>query len=318
MQETGGAGRQANDGTGHEGTIRRRYDAAMHFGGHLSTAGGLDTAVGRAQDLHATALQIFTQSPRMWKHPDPNPEVAARFRKRRSQARLASVMCHATYLINLGTSDRVIRRKSIQALSDTLTTAHMIDADGVVFHLGSHLGKGFGRALPRTVKAIETVLGDAPGGTRTRLLIENSAGTGGTMGVTLEELEQVFDALGGTKSVGVCLDTCHLYASGVDITDPERVDDLLSEADDRFGLERLACLHVNDSAMPLGSNRDRHANVGAGLIGAGMATILGHPRLQQQPAIMETAGAGDGPDAEQMAAIRRLHRNGVRRWARRA
>ena len=96
------------------------------------------------------------------------------------------------------------------------------------------------------------------------------------------------------------------------------VDDLLSEADERFGLERLACLHVNDSAMPLGSNRDRHANVGAGLIGAGMATILGHPRLQQQPAVMETAGAGDGPDAEQMAAIRRLHRNGVRRWARRA
>ena len=154
-----GLGGRRTTGLVTKRTIRRRYDAAMHFGGHLSTAGGLDTAVGRAQDLHATALQIFTQSPRMWKHPDPNPEVCARFRERRSQARLASVVCHATYLINLGTTDRVIRRKSIQALSDTLATAHMIDADGVVFHLGSHLGKGFGRALPRTVRAIETVLG---------------------------------------------------------------------------------------------------------------------------------------------------------------
>ncbi len=104
----------------------------------------------------------------------------------------------------------------------------------------------------------------------------------------------------------------------MDITDPATGRRPADEADERFGLERLACLHVNDSAMPLGSNRDRHANVGAGLIGAGMATFLGHPRLQHQAAVMETAGAGDGPDAEQMAAIRRLHRNGVRRWARRA
>ena len=290
----------------------------MHFGGHLSTVGGLDTAVGRAQDLHATALQIFTQSPRMWRHPDPNPEVCARFRDRRAHSRVASVVCHATYLINLGTAEPVTRRKSIKALSATLLTADMIDADGVVFHLGSHLGKGFKRALPRTVKAIETVLSSAPEGTDTMLLIENSAGAGGTMGISLDEIQQVIDALGRPKSVGVCLDTCHLYAAGVDITDPARVDDLLDEADERFGLERLVCLHVNDSAMPLGSNRDRHANVGAGLIGAGMGTMLGHPRLQHLPAVMETAGAGDGPDAEQMAAIKRLHRNGVRRWARRA
>jgi deoxyribonuclease-4 len=290
----------------------------MHFGGHLSTAGGLDQSVGRAQDLRATALQIFTQSPRMWKHPVPDPEMCARFRRRRAQARLASVVCHATYLINLGATDRVIRRKSIQALSDTLATADMIEADGVVFHLGSHLGKGFKRALPRTVKAIDTVLSGAPDGTRTRLLIENSAGAGDTMGVTLSEIQQVIDALGAPDSIGVCLDTCHLYAAGVDVTDPVRVTDLLDEADQRFGLDRLGCLHVNDSEMPLGSNRDRHANVGAGLIGAGMATFLGHPRLQGQAAVMETAGAGDGPDAQQMQAILRLHRNGVRRWARRA
>ena len=236
----------------------------------------------------------------MWKHPEPDPELCARFRERRAASQLASVVCHATYLINLGATDRAIRRKSIKALTDTLVTADMIGADGVVFHLGSHLGKGFKRALPRTAKAIETVLNDGPEGTRTRLLIENSAGTGDTMGSTLEEIQAVIEALGAPDSVGVCLDTCHLYAAGVDITDPATVDNLLDEADERFGLERLGCLHVNDSEMPLGSRRDRHANVGAGLIGAGMATFLGHPRLQDQAAVMETAGAGDGPDAEQM------------------
>jgi deoxyribonuclease IV len=304
--------------TGSDPLYSPDYDAAMHFGGHLSTAGGLDKAVGRAQDIHSTALQIFTQSPRMWKHPDPDPEMAERFRARRASSRVASVTCHATYLINLGATDRAIRRKSINALSATLTTAHMIGAEGVVFHLGSHLGKGFGRALPRTAKAIETVLADAPEGCETALLIENSAGAGGTMGVTLDEIQQVIDALGRHRNVGVCLDSCHLYATGIDITDPAQVDDLWDEADERFGLERVQSLHINDSAMPLGSNRDRHANVGAGLIGEGLATFLGHPRIQHLPAVMETAGAGDGPDAEQMAQIRRLHRNGVRRWARRA
>ncbi len=288
----------------------------MHLGGHLSTAGGLDKAIGRAEHLNATALQIFTQSPRMWKHPDPNPEVCARFIAAREASRVASVVCHATYLINLGTADRTIRAKSLRALSATLLTAHLIQADGVVFHLGSHLGKGFSRALPRTIKAIETVLDDMPDGCRTPLLIENSAGAGGTMGVDLDEIDRVIRGVGRPGAVGVCLDSCHLYAAGVDITDMGRVDALVAEVQERFGPDGLRCLHINDSAMPLGSNRDRHANVGAGLIGQGMAAFLGHPAFQDLPAVMETEGAGDGPDAQQMGQLRRLHRNGVRRWAR--
>ena len=290
----------------------------MHFGGHLSTAGGLDRAVGRAEDLHATALQIFTQSPRMWKHPAPDPELGERFRARRKEARLTTVVCHATYLINLGATDRAARRKSIKALTDTMITADMIGADGVVFHLGSHLGKGFKRALPRTIKAIETVLADSPEGTSTKLLIENSAGAGGTMGTSLDEIHQVVSGLGSPAAVGICLDTCHLYASGVDVTDPARVDALVDEVDERFGMETLQCLHVNDSSMPLGSNRDRHADVGEGLMGNALAAFLGHPRLQGQAAIMEGVGVGAEADAKQMAALRRIHRNGVRQWARRA
>src|SRR3954451_18315816 len=207
----------------------------MHFGGHLSTAAGLDRAVVRAEDLHATALQIFTQSPRMWKHPAPDPELGEGFRARRKEARLATPVCHATYPVILGATDPARRRKSIKALTDTMITADMIGADGVVFHLGSHLGKGFKRALPRTIKAIDTVLASVPRESETRLLIENSAGAGGTMGTSLEEIDQVIAGRAPPEAVGICLDTCHLYASGVDVTDPARVEDLLDEVDERFG-----------------------------------------------------------------------------------
>jgi deoxyribonuclease IV len=289
----------------------------MHFGGHVGTAGGVDTAVARAKAIRATAMQIFTQSPRMWRHSEPNPEAAERFRRERSRARIAAVACHATYLINLGATDDTVYHRSVRALRDTMAAARLIEADAVVFHLGSHLGRGLDAALHQIVPAAEIVLGDAGDGP-TWLLLENAAGAGGTLGVTIEELARVLDELGRPPRVGVCLDTCHLWASGVDITDPARVDALVDELDGRIGLDRLRCLHVNDSALPLGANRDRHANVGLGDIGDGLAVLLGHPAMQELPAIAETPGAaGHGVDAAEIAALRRLHRNGVRRWARR-
>jgi deoxyribonuclease IV len=291
----------------------------MHLGAHVGTAGGIDTAVERARLLGASALQVFTQSPRQWRHPDPDPEACARFCERRRATGVATVACHATYLINLGATDDTVYHRSLQSLRDTVAAAAMIEADGVVFHLGSHLGRGLDAALHQIVPALEIALGRFPSGSQTALWIENSAGAGGTMGVRLEEIARVIDELGRDPRLGVCLDTCHLWASGVDITDAGRVDDLLDELEGRIGLDRLGCLHVNDSATPLGSNRDRHANVGQGLIGRGLAVMLGHPRLQHLGAIMETPGAaGHGADAAEMAAIRRLHRNGLRRWARRA
>jgi len=147
----------------------------------------------------------------------------------------------------------------------------------------------------------------------TRLVIENSAGAGGTMGVGLDEIEAVVDVIGRHPRVGVCLDTCHLWASGVDVSDPGRVDELFAEVDERFGLERLVCLHVNDAAVALGSNRDRHAEVGKGVIGKGLGAILGHPAVQELAAIMETPGDDeDVPYARSMRALRRIHRAGVR------
>src|SRR6185437_6001122 len=150
--------------------------------------------------------------------------------------------------------------------------------------------RGLDAVMPQVAEALTEVLADADPESSTQLVIENSAGAGGTMGVGLDEIEQVMDAIGRPDRVAVCLDTCHLWASGVDITDPGRVDALMAEVDERFGLERLTCLHVNDAAVDLGSQRDRHAEVGKGVIGRELAVILGHPALQEIPAIMETPG----------------------------
>ena len=289
----------------------------MHFGGHVGTAGGIDTSIGRARELGASAMQVFTQSPRQWRHPEIADDAARRFREGRTRARIADVACHATYLINLGSADDTTYHRSVRALRDTMAAAGQIEADSVVVHLGSHLGRGLDAALHQVVPAVQIVLGDTAGAP-TWLLFENTAGAGDTLGRTIEELARVMDELGWPDRLGVCLDTCHLWASGVDISDPGRVQELVDEVDERIGLDRLRCLHVNDAAVGLGANRDRHAPVGLGEIGAGLAVMLGHPQLQGLPAILETPGAESGAiDAGEIAALRRLHRNGVRRWARR-
>lgn len=289
----------------------------MHFGGHVGTAGGIDTAIGRARELGAGALQVFTQSPRQWRHPEIAEDAARRFREGRARARIADVACHATYLINLGSTDDTTYHRSVRALRDTMAAARLIEAESVVVHLGSHLGRGLDAALHQIVPAVQIVLGDSAAAP-TWLLFENTAGAGDTLGRTIEELALVMDELDWPQRLGVCLDTCHLWASGVDIRDPGRVQELVDEVDERIGLDRLRCLHVNDAAVGLGANRDRHAPVGLGEIGAGLAAMLGHPRLQGLPAILETPGAESGAiDAGEIAALRRLHRNGVRRWARR-
>ena len=286
----------------------------MQLGAHLSTAGGPHRALERARELNARSLQIFTQSPRMWRHPPPNADVAARFRAARPGSRVQTVVCHATYLINLATTDDTVYHRSSQALVQTVRAASAMAVDGVIVHTGSHLGRGLEAALDQIEPAVSIALGEIGDGAQTWILLENTAGAGGTIGVSIEELATVIDTLRHHPRLGVCLDTCHLYAAGYDITDPAVVDDLLAELDDRIGLRRLRCLHVNDSAMPLGSNRDRHANVGHGLIGRGMAVILGHPLLQALPAVMETPGGdGHGPGAPEMRTLRRLHRAGLRR-----
>jgi deoxyribonuclease-4 len=279
------------------------------FGGHVG--GGVKAAPERAQAIGADALQLFVQSPRAWRFPNHDPEVLASYPERAREAGIESSLVHAIYLCNFASPDDVIYDKSVSTLQSTVDAACAIQADGVVFHVGSHLGAGFDAGLERAVPALEQVLDRCS--EKTWLLVENAAGTGATIGRSLDELATLVDRLDRHPRLGVCLDSCHLWASGYDVTDPAAFDLLLDEFDRLIGLDRLRALHVNDSQTPLGSNRDRHANVGEGLIGNKLSVFLGNSRLQELPAVVETEGqAGKGPDVREIETLRKLWKAGVR------
>lgn len=280
----------------------------MLLGGHCS--GGLKGALDRAVEIGADSVQFFAQSPRTWRFPERSQLDYSEFRSRRDAAGLGAVLVHALYLCNLATADAEIFGKSLATMRSTVQTACAIEADAVVFHVGSHLGAGFEAGLERAVPAIEQVLEDCS--ERTWLLIENSAGAGGTMGRSVPELAALVDALGRHPRLGVCLDSCHLYVSGVDVADPVVLNAVVRDVDELIGLDRLRALHVNDAAAPFSSNRDRHANVLEGELGERIGVFLGHPAFQGLPAVMETPGPDDhGPDAAEMRKLRDLHA----RWA---
>jgi deoxyribonuclease-4 len=280
------------------------------LGAHVSTSGGIHTAIDRIEAFGGDAVQVFTQSPRTWRPTNHDPANFERFKERRDEAGIRGVVCHALYLCNLAAPDDGVYEKSVAAMVNTMDVACAIDADAVVFHVGSHLGSGFEAGLERVVPAMEQVL--ARCSDTTWLLMENSAGAGGTIGRSLEELVTIWERLDRHPRLGVCLDSCHLYVSGVDVTDRGTLDALLDEVDDAMGFERLRALHVNDSATPLGSNRDRHANILEGVLGEQLGVFLGHPRLQGLPALLEVPGKDNkGPDADEVRKLKELHG----RWA---
>ena len=275
----------------------------MLFGAHCS--GGVKKALDNAIAMGADGVQLFVQSPRTWRFPDHHPDDLARFRERREESGLGAVV-HALYLVNLAAPDDAIYEKSVTTMRATVDAACAIDAEAVIFHVGSHLGAGFDVGLGRAVPALAQVLDRCS--ERTWLLMENSAGAGGTIGRSLDELAAIFDALDGHERLGICLDSCHLFVSGVDVTDRAALDALLEDVDARIGLDRLRVLHANDSKAPLGSNRDRHENIGDGLIGEKLGAFLAHPKLQRLPAFLEVPGKdGHGPDAHELEKIRDIH-----------
>src|SRR5262245_31349460 len=208
----------------------------------------------------------------MWRPTAHTPEAIERFKERRKEAGIGGVVCHALYLCNLAAADDEIYDKSVATMCATVDVACAIEADGVVFHVGSHLGAGLDAGMARVVRALEQILERCEGGTW--LLMENSAGAGGTIGRSLDELAALVDALDGHPRLGLCLDSAHLYVSGVDVTDPAVVDRLAREVRTTVGLKRLRALHVNDAAAPLGPNRDRHANLLQGALGEGLSATL--------------------------------------------
>jgi deoxyribonuclease-4 len=278
----------------------------VELGAHVSSAGGIDTAIDRIHAIGGDCVQVFTQSPRMWRPTNHKPETVASFRSKRAEHGIGGVVCHALYLVNLAAPDDTIWAKSVQTMQVTVDAACAIEADAVIFHVGSHLGAGFDAGLDRVCVALELILERCAGDTW--LCMENSAGAGGTIGRSLEELETVLERVDRHPRLGICLDSAHLYVSGSDVTSLQGVDELVAEVDERIGLDRLRALHVNDSGAPFGSNRDRHANILEGEMGEGLGAFLAHPAFQHLSAYLEVPGVDkSGPNAEEIAKLRELH-----------
>jgi deoxyribonuclease IV len=282
------------------------------LGGHCS--GGIKKALENAHAFGMDSVQLFAQSPRTWRFPDHDPADLEAFKARREELGIGAVAIHAVYLLNLASTKADFYEKSVETLSKTVDAACAIGAEAVVFHVGSHQGAGFDAGLERVVPALAQALERCDD--TTWLCMENTAGTGDTIGRSLEELAALYEALDRHPRLGVCLDSCHLFASGYDVTDPEGLDLVVKRLEELIGLDRLRVLHVNDSKTPLGSNRDRHDNIGDGLMGGKLAVFLGHKKLQGLPALLEVPGTdGHGPDAEQMKKLRALYAKATRRGA---
>jgi deoxyribonuclease-4 len=275
----------------------------MLIGAHVSPAGGLHRAVGRGTDLRCESIQIFNQSPRMWRPTAYGEDDFAAFREAMAESEIRQVVIHAVYLLNCGTDDPDLRQKSLTSLTHSLRVGDGIGAAGVVLHAGSAKAGHVGEAITRAGAVIREALSESD---HCPLHLEDTAGAGGTLGRSFEELAELIEAAGGDARLGICLDSCHLYASGYDIRTQAGLASALNRCDELIGLKRLGSLHVNDSAKPLGCNVDRHARLGEGELGdRALAVFLSEPRFDGLPCVLETK-----PDAEQLAIARRLRARG--------
>ena len=283
----------------------------MLLGAHVSPAGGPARAVDRGVERGAEAIQFFNQSPRAWRSREYTDEEAAEFRDMLEASSVETALIHTVYLINCASRDRTIRRKSLKALTTALRSGAALGVEGVVLHAGSALAGDVKRAIARAGKVIRAALDDSE---KCPLHLENTAGSGGTLGRSFSELAALFEASGGGRRLGLCLDSCHLYASGYDVRSEDGLREVIDECVTQVGIKRLGSLHINDSKTGLGSNADRHAPLGEGELGAkGCAVFLSEPRFDGLPAIFEGPGIeGKAPAKADVDAMKRLRRRGLK------
>jgi deoxyribonuclease IV len=284
----------------------------MFVGAHVSTAGGLDKAIERGEERGCESIQIFNQSPRMWRPTKYEEEDFAGFREAMDDSGVEAVIIHAVYLINCASTDRELRRKSRDSLTHALRIGDAIGAAGVVLHPGSQKDEPLRPSIKRAAKTIASALGDSDS---CRLLLEQTAGHKGLLARDLDQIADLIDGAGGDKRLGLCLDSCHMFVQGYDITDEAHLANVLDEADAKVGIDRLGAVHINDAAAPLGSCRDRHANIGKGEMGKrGLAAFLSEPRFEGLPATLETPGPDKkGSDRKEVTLAKRLRREGLKR-----
>jgi deoxyribonuclease IV len=284
----------------------------MLIGAHVSTGGGLARAIERAEERLCDAIQVFNQSPRMWRPTRYSEDDFAAFRETMEASRVEVVAVHMIYLINPAAKDNEMRKKSLESLTHALRVGDGIGALGVVVHPGALKDDTRTNARKRAISLIKEALARSE---KCPIIYENTAGSPQLLGLDFDETAELIDKTGGPKRLGLCIDSCHLHATGYDLGSREGLKELVDEIDSKVGLEQLKLLHVNDSRDERGSNRDRHTAIGKGKIGRkGIRTFLGEPRFQRLPAVFEGPGLGGGsPIKEDVQLMRRLWREATQK-----
>lgn len=279
----------------------------MFLGAHVSVAGGVDKAFERAEKIECTAFQIFTKSNRQWQAKDLEPEVIDRFQQRQKECGLNAVVCHACYLLNLGTEDEVVWQKSVDALRIELERCEQLKIPYLVLHPGSSVGGGVEAGIKRVITALDMVHERLPG-CQARVALEITAGQGSTLGSTFEEIAAIRNGCRQPERLVVCFDTCHALAAGYEFRTPESYEQMIQDFDRVIGLDVLKVCHFNDSETDLGSRVDRHAHIGEGRIGLEpFGFFLNDPRLKDVYFLLETPKDDDpGDDIRNLAKLRSL------------
>lgn len=278
----------------------------MKIGAHVSTSGGPATCFDRAEAIGAEAIQVFLTPPQQWRSSKFDEAQIKTFCERAEQSEIKDVFVHGVYLINLATDDEPNLNRAIGSLKSALTSCSQLGMRGVIFHLGSHKGQGLDAVFAQICKACTNVLDATP--ENVQLILENSAGAGGNIGSNWSDLGRIIREVGSPR-VKVCIDTQHSYAAGYDFSTAEGLELAMSEFEEEVGLDQLVAVHANDSKVPLGSGRDRHENIGEGLIGIdGFRRILHHRAFKDVPFLLEVPGFGEakGPDQKNVDLLKQL------------
>jgi deoxyribonuclease-4 len=281
----------------------------MNLGAHQSIAGGVDRALERGLSIGCRAVQLFTKNNNQWAGKAIGPEEAARFREAARAFRAEFLIAHVAYLINLASPGGEVKRKSLPAFRDELERAELLGLAGVVFHPGSHLGDGEGMGIRRIAAALDRVFRETRG-FRVRALLETTAGQGTGIGHRFEHLDAIRARVREPERLGVCLDTCHVFAAGYSIHERKGFLETMRAFDRILGLESLRAVHLNDSMKPLGSRRDRHAHIGEGEIGLdGFRFFVNDRRLRKVPMVLETPKSEDlHEDVKNLRVLRSLRK----------
>lgn len=277
----------------------------MKIGAHVRTAGGVDLAVDRAQEIGAETIQIFSGAPQAWRRKTYKTEEVADYKKKVGDTGIEPAFIHGLYLVNLASQNPDLLAKSLDALTEEMQAAHLLGARGVIFHLGSHKGAGYDQCVEQLIEYVSKVIDATPDDIW--LILENSAGQGGSIGSSFAELGRILRDSGSDR-VKVCIDTQHAFAAGYDWTTSEGTAKTMDEFDKEVRLENLVAVHANDSKCELAGGRDRHENIGEGHIGRqGFLNILSHSAFADVPFLLEVPGFDDsGPDARNVEILKSI------------